>query len=65
MSKHRYELWLSNQVLARYETLGQALLGALWRSRKQQKTVYVWTVEGVESHCIAKVAAVPEAAYGE
>lgn len=65
MSKqYRYELLMDGHLLAKYETLGQALLGALWRSRKRMGAVYVWTL-GKSGACIAKVVAVPEAAYNE
>lgn len=64
MSKqHRYELFMDGYILAKYETLGQALLGALWRSRKRMGSVYVWEI-GKHERCIAKVVAVPEA-YNE
>ena len=33
--KPRYELWCDGMMIARYSTLGQALLGAAWRSRKR------------------------------
>jgi hypothetical protein len=41
---HRYELWSGGDLLAKYKTIGQALLGALWRSRKSNAIVYVWSV---------------------
>src|SRR6202161_2506828 len=39
-AKYRYELWASGEMLARYKTLGPAVLGALWRSKKLKKYVY-------------------------
>jgi hypothetical protein len=41
--KYQYELWISGAIVAKYQTIGQALLGALWRSRKREKTVYIWS----------------------
>ena len=43
--KHRYELWAHGYVIAKYNTLGQALLGAAWRSRKRKRTVYIWAAK--------------------
>jgi hypothetical protein len=40
---YRYELWLGGNRIAKYKTLGQALLGARWRSRKHEKAIYVWS----------------------
>jgi len=39
---HRYEVWSQGVVIAKYKTLGQALLGAVWRSRKLERRVFVW-----------------------
>jgi hypothetical protein len=57
MSKPRYELYVGGVQIAKYKTQGQALLGAVWRSRKYYSPVYVWD----RMRCIAKVYAVPEA----
>ena len=42
MSAHTYELWARGERLAKYKTLAQALLGAVWRSEKQGFRVYVY-----------------------
>lgn len=44
MNKYGYELWSGGVRIAKYKTLSQALLGALWRSRKSsnRSAVYVW-----------------------
>lgn len=34
--KPRYDLWSYGERLASYATLNQALLGAVWRSRKRE-----------------------------
>ena len=41
----RYELWWGGERIARYKTLSQALLGALWRARKLQRSVAVYRGE--------------------
>ena len=41
MKRKPYGLYVNGYGLARYATLGQALLGALWRSRKVGSRVYV------------------------
>jgi hypothetical protein len=57
MSAARYELWASGILRASYRTLGQALLGALWRSRKLEKYVYVHKANSLStsSRCVATV----------
>lgn len=55
-AKHRYELWLNGGVAARYKTMGQALLGALWRSKKLQTSIYIWRA-GKSGYCAATVRA--------
>jgi hypothetical protein len=58
VSTVRYELWASGQLRAKYATLGQALLGAAWRSRKLKRYVYVHKTDGKKSsRCVAAVAA--------
>jgi len=39
---YRYVLWACGSKVGKYKTLGQALLGALWRSKKLEQAVYVW-----------------------
>ena len=56
--KHRYELWSNGQLIARYVTLGQALLGAKWRSQKRGSPIYVWTTG--EGRFVASVSVVGE-----
>lgn len=62
MNKYGYELWSGGVRIAKYKTLSQALLGALWRSRKSsnRSAVYVWrgarTFDFMDSsRCIATV----------
>jgi hypothetical protein len=52
-----YELWASEIKRATYHTLGQALLGALWRSKKTELYFYVYKTTGeTRSECVAVVA---------
>jgi hypothetical protein len=52
----KYDLWASGKRLAQYHTLGQALLGALWRSKKRETYVYVHKINGATlSRCVAAV----------
>ena len=53
-----YALWANGEPLATYKTLGQALLGATWRSRKSGHAVgiYTRTKTGGE-RCVATVRA--------
>lgn len=51
-----YELWSSGRNLATYKTLGQALLGALWRSKKLKRYVYVYK-KVIRGQSIAAVTA--------
>jgi hypothetical protein len=57
----RYELWRNGTVLARYKTLNQALLGAVYRSRKLGAKVYVWEAgkrgSDIAHSCLAVVQA--------
>jgi hypothetical protein len=54
----KYELWASGHLRATYRTLGQSLLGALWRSKKLEVHVYVHKTNGqTSSKCVAAVAA--------
>lgn len=55
MSVYRYELWATNALLAKYKTLAQALLGALTRSKKLARYVYVYKIR--HDQCIAVVTA--------
>lgn len=50
-----YELWASGLKRATYRTLGQALLGALWRSKNLQRYVYVYKTTKKRSQCVATV----------
>jgi hypothetical protein len=57
----RYELWAGGKLLATYQTLGQALLGALWRSKKLKRYVYTHkTNKKTSSQCVAAVTAYAE-----
>jgi hypothetical protein len=57
-AKISYDLWASGTLRAKYRTLGQALLGALWRSKKLTRYVYVYKTDGqTRSVCIAAVTA--------
>jgi hypothetical protein len=51
-----YVLWASGDRLAKYKTLGQALLGAVWRSRylRARVGVYKRTATGGDK-CVAVV----------
>jgi hypothetical protein len=56
MNTYRYVLWASGLSRATYRTLGQALLGALWRSKKLERYVYVHKTNGkTYSRCVAVV----------
>jgi hypothetical protein len=57
VSKHKYELWENGDRLAKYKTLGQALLGALWRSEELQAPVFVYRAGETSGTCLARVAA--------
>jgi hypothetical protein len=54
----RYSLWSEGEPLAKYATLQQALLGAVWRSRKlgggRTVGVYTRTKTGGD-RCVATV----------
>ena len=54
---YRYELWGNGQLLGKYKTLGQALLGATWRSRKRAHQVGIYRQDPmrVSSRCLAIV----------
>jgi hypothetical protein len=42
--KPRYTLWVAERQLASYASLNQALLGAVWRSRKLEgETIGIYT----------------------
>jgi hypothetical protein len=59
--KPRYVLWAAGQCLASYATLNQALLGAVWRSRKREGVavgIYMSTKTGGE-RCVAFVYGPP------
>jgi len=40
---YRYVLWSQGDRIAAYKTLGQALLGAVWRSRKLEQAVGIYS----------------------
>jgi hypothetical protein len=54
--KFRYVLWSEGERIAQYKTLGQSLLGAVWRARQLRKRVGVYkrTVTGGDK-CVAMV----------
>jgi hypothetical protein len=56
-AKYRYELWVQGDRIAKYKTLGQALLGALWRSEEMQEAVFVYKAGVNCGACLARVAA--------
>jgi hypothetical protein len=49
----RYELWAAGNRLAKYKTLAQALLGAVWRAKKLKLSVYVYTTGLKNGRCVA------------
>lgn len=53
---YRYELRAGGLLLGKYKTLGQAMLGAIWRSRKRGKPVYV-SKRGVGGRSLCQVDA--------
>lgn len=55
MSAYRYELGANGAVIARYRTLGQALLGAVWRSKRLGATVYVYKANDKRGAIIAAI----------
>lgn len=51
-TKLRYELFVEGDLIARYKTLGPALLGALWRSEKAGSVVAVYK----DNECVGRVS---------
>jgi hypothetical protein len=55
MSSIVYELWARGERQAKYRTLRQALLGAVWRSKKLRMPLHVYKTEKSSSKYIATV----------
>jgi hypothetical protein len=58
MSSIVYELWARGERQAKYHTLRQALLGAVWRSKKLKLSLCVFKTEKCSSKYIATVDAI-------